>query len=73
MQRCDFCFKVKATLQAPIPDFPANVCKGCYYEIDRVIGFLAHYGYGTEANIFNPPTEDPPKPPQKAPKKQEET
>ncbi|MBA7708665.1 hypothetical protein ES703_117568 [subsurface metagenome] len=46
MPRCDMCFKEKASLQPPIPKFPAKVCKGCFYEIDRVVGFLEHYGVG---------------------------
>lgn len=45
MPRCDMCFKEKSGLQQPVQRFPATVCKGCYYEIDRVIGFLAHYGF----------------------------
>ncbi|MBA7714513.1 hypothetical protein ES703_123538 [subsurface metagenome] len=46
MLRCDMCFKEKASLQPPMPKFPGKVCKGCFYEIDRVVGFLEHYGVG---------------------------
>ncbi|MBA7715234.1 hypothetical protein ES703_124275 [subsurface metagenome] len=42
--RCDFCFKEKAGTQPPLPKVAAKVCKGCFYEIDRVVGFLEHYG-----------------------------
>lgn len=42
--RCDLCFKDKIGLQPVLPKCPAKVCKGCFYEIDRVIGFLEHYG-----------------------------
>jgi hypothetical protein len=45
MPRCDLCFKDKTQLQPPIPKCSAKVCKGCFYEIDRVIGFLEHYGF----------------------------
>jgi len=45
MPRCDMCFKEKASLQPPMPKFPGKVCKGCFYEIDRVVGFLDHYGF----------------------------
>lgn len=44
MSRCDLCFKEKGQLQPPTPKSPAKVCKGCFYEIDRIIGFLEHYG-----------------------------
>jgi hypothetical protein len=44
MPRCDFCFKDKSLLQPIFPKCPAKVCKACFYEIDRVIGFAEHYG-----------------------------
>jgi len=46
MPRCDMCFKEKSSLQPPMPKFPGKVCKGCFYEIDRVVGFMEHYGVG---------------------------
>lgn len=61
MARCDFCFKEKPGLQQPLPKFPAVVCKGCFYEIDRVIGFLAHYGSTIGIQAVLP--ENPPSPP----------
>jgi len=57
--RCNLCFKEKPNLAQPIPKFPAVVCKGCFYEIDRVIGFLAHYGCGIQMGT----PETPPTPP----------
>jgi len=44
MPRCDLCFKEKSPLQKVLPKMQAEVCKGCFYDIDRIIGFLAHYG-----------------------------
>jgi len=44
MPRCNLCFKERPNLQQPMPKFPAQVCKGCFYEIDRVVGFIMHYG-----------------------------
>ena len=44
MPRCDLCFKEKSPLQPVLPKVPGLVCKGCFYEVDRVIGFLLHYG-----------------------------
>lgn len=51
MPRCDLCFKDKGQLQQPIPKLPARVCKGCFYEIDRVIGFLEHYGFAVTGQM----------------------
>jgi len=64
--RCNLCFKEKTGLQPPLPKFPAVVCKGCFYEIDRVVGFLEHYGckVGIQAGL----PESPPSPP-KTPKR----
>jgi len=44
MPRCDFCFKDKPSLEPVLPKCTAKVCKGCYYELDKSIGFLLHYG-----------------------------
>ena len=33
------CFKVKVLTPAQ-PGMSVSVCKGCFYEIDRVVGFL---------------------------------
>ncbi len=38
-QRCQMCFKVKV-LTAAQQGLAVQVCKGCFYEIDRVVGFL---------------------------------
>jgi len=45
MPRCDLCFKDKSPLQPPFPKCPAKVCKACFYEIDRILGFFEHYGF----------------------------
>lgn len=37
--RCEMCFKAKQTSPAQ-PGMTVLVCRGCFYEIDRVIGFL---------------------------------
>ncbi|MBA7709587.1 hypothetical protein ES703_118508 [subsurface metagenome] len=63
--RCNMCFKDKPNLQPPLPKFPVGVCKGCFYEIDRVVGFLLHYGFPVVAQGTLP--ETPPTPP-KTPK-----
>ena len=59
MARCDMCFKEKPSLAQPLPKSPSVVCKGCFYEIDRVIGFLMHYGAAIlvqgELAPLNPP------------------
>lgn len=67
MARCDMCFKEKTPVQRPVKGLPSEVCKGCFYEIDRVIGFLEHYGFtvvGQAALALKPP-----KPPRKSTKK----
>lgn len=37
--RCQMCFKVKVLTPAQ-QGLAIQVCKGCFYEIDRVVGFL---------------------------------
>jgi len=61
MPRCNLCFKEKPGLQSPLPKFPAVVCKGCFYEIDRIVGFLSHYGCAVGVQGSLP--ESPPSPP----------
>lgn len=38
-QRCEMCFKAKSVSPAQ-PGMTVLVCRGCFYEIDRVLGFL---------------------------------
>lgn len=64
--RCTLCFKEKPNLVPPIPKFPAVVCKGCFYDIDRIIGYLMHYGCSILTQGQMP--FKPPKPPKKEPK-----
>lgn len=72
MARCDMCFKEKPGLQPPMPKFPSKVCKGCFYEIDRVVGFLQHYGFVLQGTLGGDTLEDT-KPPKKATKKESST
>jgi len=37
--RCQMCFKVKLLVPA-MEGLAVQVCKGCFYEIDRVVGFI---------------------------------
>lgn len=69
MPRCDLCFKEKSPLQAPLPKVPSLVCKGCFYEIDRIIGYLLHYGCQimTQGQL----AVKPPKPPKSLKSKSE--
>lgn len=39
MTRCGMCFKAK-DLVPPLVGMAPVVCKGCFYEIDRVLGYL---------------------------------
>jgi len=66
MPRCNLCFKEKTSLQPPIRKFPAEVCKGCFYEIDRVIGFLEHYGFMVEGQTAFPQPKKRTKPKSRA-------
>ena len=44
MAQCDFCFRPKSPLQSPHPGLSCKVCKACIFQIERVVGFLNHYG-----------------------------
>ena len=46
-ERCFMCFKSKSII-ALTRGLPPTVCKGCWYEIDRTIGFLAFHGHHVE-------------------------
>lgn len=65
MSRCDLCFKEKGQLQPVMPKSPAKVCKGCFYEIDRIIGFLEHYGANLQIQGDLPVARSKSKPPKK--------
>lgn len=65
MPRCNLCFKEKSPLQKVLPKCDALVCKGCFYELDRIIGFLEHYGVNIasyQAGLFTPKPPKHPKP-----------
>ena len=60
-QRCEMCFKVKV-LTAVQPGMAVQVCKGCFYEIDRVVGFLemaAGHATGVQATMDDLGSEVP--------------
>jgi len=43
-ERCYMCFKSKQLVR--LADFlQPTVCKGCWYEIDKTIGFLVFHGH----------------------------
>lgn len=43
MSRCNLCFREKQELKPFHPNVTDQVCKSCWYELDRVVGFLEHY------------------------------
>ena len=62
MAQCDFCFRDKHPLQPADPHISAQVCKGCAYEIAKVIGFIRHSG-GTITSQRELGIDDTPPPP----------
>ncbi len=72
MALCDFCFRDKSPLQPIYPRTPVNVCKACFFQIDRVVGFLRHSGIAlvaqSELSVAGKELPKPPKVP-KAPRK----
>lgn len=72
MARCGMCFKDKELVR-PTPKSKNVVCKACWYEIDRVVGYMESLGMGFQHQLENPETPvegeldagKPPKPPSK--------
>lgn len=58
MNRCGMCFKAKDALVPPVQGSSPVVCKGCFYEIDRVIGYLETIAtpYQSQMNDVKPLT-----------------
>lgn len=71
--RCEMCFKVKSLGPAQ-PGMDSQVCKGCFYEIDRVVGFLemmAARAEGKQWTLREPQLVNPPNPPDETPESTE--
>jgi len=65
MARCGMCFKDKELVR-PTPRSANVVCKGCFFEIDRVVGYMESLGMGfqyTLSELEEPTGGKPPKPP----------
>ncbi|KKK78537.1 hypothetical protein LCGC14_2842600 [marine sediment metagenome] len=74
-QRCRMCFKVKVLTPAA-PGLAVLVCRGCFFQIDTVVGFLemsgdvatgtqavlSDLGSQTVADLERSAPEDPPTP-----------
>lgn len=74
MARCGMCFKDKELTRVS-PKTGNIVCKGCWYEIDRVVGYMESIDYSfqyrlRETETLTPAEVEaalkPPKPPTKA-------
>ncbi|MBA7707081.1 hypothetical protein ES703_115946 [subsurface metagenome] len=63
MAYCNFCFGDKSLVLPPVKGIQAQVCKGCYYKIDQVVGFLRHYGATITVQSPLPDDANPPNPP----------
>lgn len=60
-QRCEMCFKAKSVSPAQ-SGLAVLVCRGCFYEIDRVLGFLdlaASHQEGLQAVMADLGAESP--------------
>lgn len=72
MARCGMCFKDK-DLTRVSPKTGNIVCKGCWYEIDRVVGYMESIDYSfqyklsevQDPHLTDPNGAKPPKPPSK--------
>lgn len=66
VKRCSMCFKAKELVPA-LKGGEDEVCKGCFYEIDRVLGYLEHIAMPYQSRMdqhINGSAEIPPKAPQ---------
>lgn len=51
------CFKAKDLIPAVKGATTALVCKGCWYDVDRIVGYLEFYGLTmTAVPAITPPT-----------------
>ncbi|MBA7701093.1 hypothetical protein ES703_109824 [subsurface metagenome] len=55
--RCPLCFQVKPLIPAPVKGLP-DMCKGCFYKLDQMIGYLNFYGCNIQLPLF-PPKKPP--------------
>jgi hypothetical protein len=46
MARCPMCFQEKPLTPPAVPGLPEQ-CKGCFYKIDQLLGYLAFQGVVT--------------------------
>ena len=46
MARCTMCFQDKTGVSPPYPGISIGVCRGCYLQLDRVLGWLELAGKG---------------------------
>ncbi|MBA7589698.1 hypothetical protein ES708_31787 [subsurface metagenome] len=46
MARCSMCFQEKPLVPPAVPGLPEQ-CKGCFYKIDQLLGYLAFHGVET--------------------------
>lgn len=50
MARCGLCFQDKPRLEVVLPR-SAAICRACFHEVDRVLGWLQHEGYGVQLGL----------------------
>jgi len=63
---CRMCFKTRDTLTEMEVDghkLEAKVCKGCYYEITKITGWLSLHGVSQHLDSKNDISGTPPDPP----------
>lgn len=46
MARCPMCFQEKPLVPGAVKGMPEQ-CKGCFFKIDQILGYLAFYGVTT--------------------------
>ena len=46
MARCPMCFQEKPLIPGAVSSMPEQ-CKGCFFKIDQILGYLAFYGVTT--------------------------
>lgn len=68
MSRCGMCFKDKELTRVS-PKTQNIVCKGCWYEIDRVVGYMESIDYAFQYRLQAAETVEPGAKPPKPPKK----
>lgn len=46
MARCPMCFQEKPLVPVAVKELP-DQCKGCFFKIDQILGYLAFHGVTT--------------------------